>query len=82
MGCKQGGSSWVKQYLNDVAELPCMLCGAQPVELHHPRTGQGMSQRANDYLVIPLCPECHRGHNGVHGNQSLLKIQKLNEMDL
>ncbi len=59
-----------KQYKNKVAELGCLICGA-PAELHHPRFVCGMSQRANDWLVLPLCFQHHRGgpfghsvHNG------------------
>ena len=57
----------VKSYKDRVAGLPCMLCGAEPVQLHHLREGQGMSQRSADVLIIPLCPECHQGQNGYHG---------------
>ncbi|WBA79576.1 hypothetical protein [Endozoicomonas sp. GU-1] len=43
--------------------LACELLGIDgtPAQLHHPRTGQGMSQRASDYEVIPLCREHHTG---------------------
>jgi hypothetical protein len=55
-----------------VAELGCAVCrrlglGETPAELHHVREGQGMSQRASDFLVIPMCPEHHRGASGLHG---------------
>lgn len=49
----------LKQYLSDVADLGCIICEAT-AELHHPRSEQGMSQRASDWLVIPLCPIHHR----------------------
>ena len=49
----------VKEYKNRVAALGCLICGA-PAELHHPRFACGMSQRANDWLVVPLCTEHHR----------------------
>jgi hypothetical protein len=64
-----------------VAELPCAICGCYPVELHHPRFGQGKSQRASDWLVIPLCITCHRGSLGLHGSRALWKIKKWDEMD-
>jgi hypothetical protein len=38
-----------------------------PAELHHPRTGLGMGQRAKHFNVLPLCPEHHRGQTGIHG---------------
>lgn len=69
-------------YLSMVADLPCALCGDVPVEVHHIRYGQGLSQRASHYLTIPLCPKCHRGSNGVHGDRTLLRIYKKSEMDM
>lgn len=41
-----------------------------------------MSQRASDFLTVPLCPDCHTGPNGLHGNRSLMRIKKLEELDL
>lgn len=58
---------------NRVADLGCILCShalkinGTPAELHHPRRGTGMGQRASDFDVIPLCPEHHRGNTGLHG---------------
>lgn len=72
----------MKTYMNGVAEHPCCVCGAEPVELHHVREGQGMAQRASNWLVVPLCPSCHRGPRGVHGDKSALRLRKLTEMDL
>ena len=58
--------------LDEVAELGCVLCAhfgcpGTPAEIHHLRDGQGLSQRASDEEVIPLCPEHHRGRAGYHG---------------
>lgn len=55
-----------KQYLNDISSLGCVACriagyGPTPAEIHHPREGQGMSQRAKHKSGIPLCPAHHRG---------------------
>lgn len=49
-----------------LAEIGCVIC-SQPAEMHH-LTGnkyRGMSQKANNYQVIPLCPSHHR--TGGHG---------------
>ena len=70
------------RYMGRVASLPCACCGADGVEVHHVREGQGMSQRASNFLTVPLCPDCHRGSNGIHGNKSYLRIRKLEELDL
>ena len=58
------------RHLRWVTELGCLVClnvdGAHtPAEPHHIRAGQGGSQRASDYLTVPLCPEHHR--TGGHG---------------
>lgn len=71
-----------KRHLARVHEIPCVICGSVPVEAHHAREGQGMGTRGNDWLCVALCPECHRGHNGLHGNKSLMRIKKLDELDL
>jgi hypothetical protein len=61
-----------KKYMSKVAELGCAVCRRMgyegtPAELHHPRRGTGLGQRASHYDVIPLCPEHHRGKTGLHG---------------
>ena len=71
-----------RDHMDKVASLPCAICGIHGVHVHHLREGQGMSQRASNWLTIPLCPECHTGPNGIHGNKSLMRIQKIEEIDL
>lgn len=77
-----GVTSSEREYMGRVAELSCCLCGAHSVEVHHIRAGQGMGQRASNYLTVPLCARCHRGPQGVHGDKSMLRIHKVTEMDL
>lgn len=49
------------KHLAWIASLPCCVCGARPVEVHHIRDGQvGTGQRAGDDETIPLCPAHHR----------------------
>lgn len=76
-----------KKHMGRVAALGCILCqvlgqGKTPAEVHHLREGQGGGQRADDFLTIPLCPNCHRGPQGIHGDKTLLRITKLTELDL
>jgi hypothetical protein len=40
-----------------------------------------MSQRASDWLVIPLCHKHHQGKHGIHGH-GFESMTKLTEMDL
>ena len=61
-----------RQYMGRVADLGCAVCRRMgypgtPAELHDKRAGQGLSNRASNWQVIPLCPEHHRGATGVHG---------------
>ena len=62
-----------KQHMDRVARLGCAVChrlglGETPAELHHPRKGAGMGQRAKHMDVIPLCPTHHRSSDlGLHG---------------
>lgn len=54
-----------KQWLDDVSSLSCIACrnaglGPSHAEIHHVRSGVGMSQRAAHTRVLPLCPRHHR----------------------
>lgn len=76
-----------RQHMDRVARMGCMLCRVLghsdvPANLHHIREGQGMSQRSSHYLVIPLCKECHQGKLGIHGDKTLMRIAKVEELDL
>jgi hypothetical protein len=51
-----------RAYMERVAELPCVCCGAPCEELHHPRSlalGCGMGMKAPHTTVIPLCKKHH-----------------------
>ena len=43
-----------------------------------------MSQRASNFLVVPLCPEHHTGNSGLHGlgERGFYTRYKLSELDL
>ena len=71
-----------RKHMGRVAELPCSCCGAHGVQVHHIRDGQGMAQRASNWLTVPLCPECHTGPRGLHGDKSIMRTLKLDELDL
>lgn len=76
----------VTQYKSRVAALGCLVCGDE-AELHHPREGRGMSQRASDWLVVPLCPMHHRGgttfmYPSIHGAPQFFKVKYGDEFDL
>ena len=73
-----------QRWMNRVAQLSCAICHGEPVELHHIREGQGAAQRAQHTLVLPLCPEHHRGASGVHGlgTKGFYARYKKDEIDL
>lgn len=56
-----------RNHMDKVAQLPCAVCGARGVHVHHIRTGIGMGRRATPFQTIPLCPEHHQGNTGIHG---------------
>jgi len=73
-----------KRHLTRVAALGCVICRRfdlydVPAEIHHPRFAAGMAQRASDWLAIPLCPDCHRGPRGIHGDRQILRRIKADE---
>lgn len=76
--------------MNRVANLGCICCHLMgfpdtPAEIHHIRTGQGMSQRASNYDVIPLCHTHHRtGDYGtaIHKGQKAFEKRYGTELEL
>ena len=63
-----------RRHLAAVKELPCGVCGAAgPSDAHH------IVQHLQ-YLCVPLCYDCHRGTNGIHGTKTLWRVRKLDEM--
>lgn len=72
-----------RAHLQRIKSLPCGLCGASaPSDAHHIREGQGMGQRASDYLAIPLCKDCHQGDKGLHGDRTMWRVYRKNELDV
>ena len=73
-----------------VARLPCVVCketlGLETfgVQVHHIRDGQGMGERASNWLTVPLCQYHHTGSGGVHGLcvRGFYTRYKLDELDL
>lgn len=75
-------SAAAKRHLTRVAALPCCVCGADGVEIHHILEGRTPGRRSADWLAIPVCPDCHRGsENGIHGRRNMWNVMKLSELD-
>ena len=64
-----------RAHVQRVKELSCSVCDAPgPSDAHHINQGQ-------HFTTVALCYDCHQGHNGWHGNKSLWRIRKFDEMD-
>ena len=55
-----------RRHMEAVAGLGCIAClldgnAGTPAEIHHPRAGAGLGQRAPHSDGIPLCSHHHRG---------------------
>jgi len=86
---KRTATAAERTHMGRVAALGCILCdhlglGATPAQVHHIREGQGMSQRASNFLTIPLCLEHHLGKTGLHGlgTNAFERTYGLSELDL
>ena len=71
-----------KAHLSRVASLPCCLCGSFGVNVHHILEGRVKGRKSGAFTCIPLCPDCHTGRFGVHGDKTMLKIHKITELEL
>ncbi len=62
-----------REYLSKVASIGCIICyragyPETPAEIHHIRdVGLGLGVRNDHANTLPLCPNHHRGNDGVHG---------------
>ena len=48
----------------------CYICKRRAyTELHHIFYGKNRKKSDEDKIIVWLCPNCHRGTNGVHGKK-------------
>lgn len=66
LGLKAPKPAKDQAHMARVAELPCVCCGARPVEVHHCISGRYGQRKASDRETIPLCFAHHRGPEGIH----------------
>jgi len=63
-----------RQHVAFVKQLDCVVCDTSgPSEAHEPEQGAW-------YVSIALCPECHRGSGGWHGNRARWKNARMSEI--
>ena len=62
-----------KAHLLYVASLPCMICGASPVQVHHllkpVDRKRGFGMRSGDEHTVPLCFKHHAELHTKFGNE-------------
>ena len=46
-------------HMGRVARLPCVICKAWPVQVHHCYHGRYGTRKESDFDTIPLCRACH-----------------------
>lgn len=62
------------EHMGRVKESGCAVCGAGGiVEAHHIEQGC-------HFTTVGLCPECHRGPMGIHGDKTMWRIHKMDEL--
>jgi len=64
-----------------VKSLPCCVCGhSGPSDAHHILEGRTPGRKNPDWLIIPLCKDCHQGsRNGIHGQRIMWNVMKKTE---
>jgi hypothetical protein len=63
-----------RAHVGRVKELQCSLCDEPgPSDAHH--IEQGLH-----FTVVALCKECHQGTMGWHGQKTLWRIKKMDEL--
>lgn len=48
-----------KRWLQAVASIPCVICGAEDVQAAHRNEGKGMGMKVDDCLTAALCVAHH-----------------------
>ena len=65
-----------RMHVGRVKESGCASCGSPgAVEAHEIEQGQW-------FTSVGLCPDCHRGTNGLHGTKAYMRIRKQTELSL
>jgi len=65
-----------RRHLAMIKALPCGVCGRPgPSYAHHIR-------QHRQYIAIPLCWDCHQGPQGIHGDETLWRIYRVDELDV
>ena len=64
-----------RRHVERVAQVACVICDQPPPsEVHEPEQGLW-------FVSISLCPGCHRGPKGWHGDKTMWRIRKMGELE-
>jgi hypothetical protein len=71
---KRAPTAAERRHIERLAAMDCVVCGAhRPSEVHEPEQGMW-------WIAMPLCPACHRGHEGWHGTRLRWRLRKMTEL--
>jgi len=63
-----------RAHVERVKAAGCVCCDAQGItEAHEIEQGSW-------FTAVSLCPDCHRGPNGLHGTKTYMRVRKLTEL--
>ena len=72
-----------KRHMARVAEYArengCAVCGAPFDHVHHVLEDRVPGRRADDWLTIGLCEQCHTGTHGIHGTRQRWSLHRVSE---
>lgn len=75
-------SKILKDHMNKVAELGCLVC-KRPPQLHHIRPkNTGIGRKSSDWCVIPLCLDHHTGKFSIHNSKKEFEKKIGTEIEL
>lgn len=64
-----------REWLELVKMQSCSVCDAYgPSEAHHIKQGE-------HFCTVALCTDCHRGKQGWHGDKTMWRIHKMDEIE-
>jgi len=71
---KKAMTALERKHVGKIKEMACIVCEQSgPSEAHEIDQGEW-------FTSLPLCADCHRGYNGLHGTKALWRIRKMDEL--
>ena len=71
---KKAMTALERKHVGRIKEMACIVCEQSgPSEAHEIDQGEW-------FTSLPLCADCHRGYNGLHGTKALWRVRKMDEL--